>query len=203
MTKENSKKSVIGESIQTTSYPQTVLAKSKIISETQSKTLRKKLTLLEMNLKYPDPDKRSLKRLKIRSNSYYLLTSACNRSSCWVKTKAMNRSLQRSILRKYSIRRLTLLKVSKRALESPLTTWQNLRHQSSRITLNPINHGTTTISITVKLVPALLITETRNHYSERQIDLNLAMVLKEPLLVQMFQIARKKERNWTVITTRP
>ena len=203
MIKENNKKSVIGESRQTTSYPQTVLAKLKIISETQSKTLRKKLTLLEMNLNYPDPDKRSLKRLKIRSNSYYLLTSACSRSSCWVKTKAMNRSLQRSILRKYSIRRLTLLKVSKRALESPLTTWQNLRHQSLRITLNPLNHGTTTISITVKLVPALLITETRNHYSERQIDLNLAMVLKEPLLVQMFQIARKKERNWTVITTRP
>ena len=58
------------------------------------------------------------------------------------------------------------------------------------------NHETMTISITVKLVRALLITEIRIRYSEKRIVLNHVTAHKEePLLVQIFQTARKKGRN--------
>lgn len=143
--------------------------------------LKRKLTLLEMSLKYQGLVKRSPKRLRIRNNSYCQLTLACSRSLCWVKTKAMSLSLLIRTPRKYLTRQLIRLRVSKQALASPLTTWRNLRHQSSRITLILKNHETNQeTKISVELVPALSITETRTRYSERQIDHNHVMAHKGP-----------------------
>ena len=179
--KENSKKNAIGESRQTISYLPTALVKWKTISDTRAKMLRRKLTLLEMSLKYQGLVKRSPKRHRIRKNSYCQLTLACSRSLCWVKTKAMSLSLPSMTPRRDLTRQLIRLRVSKLALASPSTTWRNLRHLSSRITLILKNHETNQeTKISVELVPALSITETRTRYSERQIDHNHVMAHKGP-----------------------